>query len=147
MNEIEPQETCDPHQLLHGLLHSSKELELRLDAALATVGVSATKWYALRHLAEAGGQLPLGQLAEKLSCVKSNATQLVDRLKSEKLVQRVPDAQDRRIILAELTPAGYACYRAGLTVVQAFEDELVGNFQEAERLLLYKLLTRLGVLG
>lgn len=109
------------------------------------VGVSATKWYALRHLAEAGGQLPLGQLAERLSCVKSNATQLVDRLKTEKLVQRVPDPQDRRIILAELTPEGYQCYAAGLAVVQAFERELLSDFQEEERILLHRLLSRLGL--
>jgi DNA-binding MarR family transcriptional regulator len=107
--------------------------------------VSATKWYALRHIVEAGGQLPLGQLAEKLSCVKSNATQLVDRLKTEKLVHRVPDPQDRRIILAELTPEGYQCYEAGLAVVQTFERELLGDFQEEERILLHKLLARLGL--
>ena len=74
-----------------------------------------------RELVEAGGQLPLGQLATKLACVKSNATQLVDRLTAEKLVRRVPDPEDRRSILAELTTEGRQCYAAGLTVVQHFE--------------------------
>ena len=145
MNEIDPVQASDPHKLVEALMHSSKDLESQLDAVLgAAVGVSATKWYALHHLAEAGGQLPLGQLADRLSCVKSNATQLADRLKAEQLVRRVPDPQDRRVILAELTSEGYQCYEAGLAVVQAFERELVGDFKEEERILLYKLLSRLG---
>lgn len=145
MNEVEPVQAGDPHKLIEALMHSSKELELRFDAALGPVGISATKWYALHHIVQAGGQLSLGQLAERLSCVKSNATQLVDRLKAEKLVQRVSDPQDRRIILAELTPEGVQCYEAGLAVVQAFERELLGNLQEEERVLLHKLLARLGL--
>ncbi|MBX3015862.1 MAG: MarR family transcriptional regulator [Caldilineaceae bacterium] len=143
MNKSEPVQACDPYALIEVLMHSSKAIELRLDAALAPVGISATKWKALRHLTEAGGQLTLGQLAERLSCVKSNATQLVDRLATEQLVRRVPDPLDRRIILAELTPAGQQRYTEGLVVVKAFEREFFGAFQEEERILLHRLLERL----
>lgn len=67
-------------------MHSGKPVELWLDATLASVGLSATKWNAPRQLVDADGQLTLGQLAGRLSCVKSNATQLVDRLEVQKLV-------------------------------------------------------------
>src|SRR5690606_12259102 len=106
MNKNDGMETCDAYQLIEALMRSGKAVELRLDAALAPVGLSATKWNALRQLVNAGGRLSLGQLAEKLSCVRSNATQLVDRLEIENLVRRVPDDEDRRSILAVLTPEG-----------------------------------------
>lgn len=124
-------------------MHSGKFIETQLDAALATVDLSAAKWNGLRHLIAAGGQLPLGQLAANLSCVKSNATQLVDRLEAEKLVRRVPDPEDRRSILAELTPEGRRSHAAGLQVVHDFERQLMEGYQPEERLLLYRLLARL----
>lgn len=143
MNQIEDVQSCAPYQLTEALMQSGKFTETQLDAALATVGLSATKWNVLRQLVEADGQLPLGQLAIKLACVKSNATQLVDRLEAEKLVRRVPDPEDRRSILAELTTEGRQCYAAGLTVVQHFERQLLDDYLPEEQLLLHKLLSRL----
>ncbi len=124
-------------------MQSGKFTETQLDAALATVGLSAAKWNVLRQLIEADGQLSLGQLAVKLSCVKSNTTQLVDRLEADKLVRRVPDPDDRRSIRAELTAEGRICYAAGLQVVRNFERHLLDDYRPEERLLLHKLLTRL----
>jgi DNA-binding MarR family transcriptional regulator len=143
MNQIEDLKSCDPYQLIEALMQSGKFTETQLDAALATVGLSATKWNVLRQLVEAGGQLPLGQLATKLLCVKSNATQLVDRLEAEKLVRRVHDPEDRRSILAELTAEGQRCYTVGLKVVHNFERQLLDDYLPEERLLLHKLLSRL----
>ena len=133
----------DPYRLIEVLIHSGKFTETQLDAALTPVGLSTAKWGVLRHLIETGGQLPLGQLAAKLACVKSNATQLVDRLEAEKLVRRVPDPEDRRSVLAELTPEGRLCYTAGLKVVRNFELQLLKDYLPEERILLHKLLTRL----
>jgi DNA-binding MarR family transcriptional regulator len=61
---------------------------------------------ALKALDEAGEPVPLGQFAERLSCVKSNITQFVDRLEVDGLVARRPDPRDRRTKLAALTTAG-----------------------------------------
>ncbi len=137
-------ESCDAFRLIDALMQGGKFTETQLDAALATVGLSATKWSVLRQLVAAGGQLPLGQLALRLSCVKSNATQLVDRLAADKLVRRVPDPDDRRSILAEITAAGSGAYTAGATVVHAFERQLLDDYSPEERLLLQRLLSRLG---
>jgi DNA-binding MarR family transcriptional regulator len=136
--------SCDAFQLIQALMHAGKFTEMQLDAALASAGLSAAKWNALRHLMAAGGQLPLGQLAAKLSCVKSNATQLVDRLEAEKLVCRLPDVEDRRSIRAEITSEGRHAYELGRRVVDRFEQELLESYSPEERLALRKLLTRLG---
>lgn len=124
-------------------MQSGRFTEAQLDGALSGAGLSVAKWGVLRHLAQAGGQLPLGQLAARLSCVKSNATQLVDRLEAEKLVRRLPDPEDRRSIHAELTSQGVRAYEAGLAIVQGFERKLLDEYSSDERVLLRRLLARL----
>ena len=134
---------CDAYELIQALMHAGKYTEAQLDAALAPTGLSAAKWNALRHLMAAEGQLPLGQLANKLSCVKSNATQLVDRLEAEQFVCRLPDPDDRRSVRAEITPTGRRAYAAGEQVVREFEQQLLEDYSPEERVVLNRLLTRL----
>jgi DNA-binding MarR family transcriptional regulator len=134
---------CDAYALIGALMRAGKSTEMRLDGALAVVGLSAVKWNALRHLMAAGGQLSLGQLAAKLTCVKSNATQLVDRLESDQLVRRLPAAEDRRSIRAEITEAGREAYGRGQRIVQRFEQTLVQEYTPTEQHVLTTLLARL----
>ena len=58
------------------------------------------------HLIEPGRPVPMGRLAETLSCDASNITGLVDRLESRGLVERRPSADDRRVKVLQLTPTG-----------------------------------------
>jgi MarR family transcriptional regulator, organic hydroperoxide resistance regulator len=58
------------------------------------------------HLIEPGRPLPMGRLAETLSCDASNVTGLIDRLEARGLVERRPSAGDRRVKVLRLTPAG-----------------------------------------
>jgi DNA-binding MarR family transcriptional regulator len=145
MNKIQAEavRACDAYELIQALMRAGKHTEMQLDTALAPTGLSAAKWNALRHLLAAGGQLPLGQLATKLSCVKSNATQLVDRLEAEKLVCRLPDPDDRRSIRAEITAEGRHAYTLGEKVVQRFERQLLEDYSLEEQFLLSRLLARL----
>src|SRR5262249_26307742 len=50
----------------------------------------------LLHLLEPDRPIPMGQLAQGLSCDASNVTGLVDRLESRGLVRRRSSAEDRR---------------------------------------------------
>src|SRR5207247_5592746 len=52
------------------------------------------------------GDMPLGELADDLDSTPRNITGLVDHLERDGLVERVPDAADRRSIHARLTAAG-----------------------------------------
>jgi DNA-binding MarR family transcriptional regulator len=54
------------------------------------------------------GPTPLGDLAEDLDTTPRNVTGLVDHLERDGLVERVPDAEDRRSVRATLTAAGKA---------------------------------------
>jgi DNA-binding MarR family transcriptional regulator len=128
---------------LFAVLHASSVLESRLEARLSEVGLSLAKLAALNRLTEAGESLPLGQLAERLSCVKSNVTQLVDRLEADGLVNRTSDPNDRRSRLAVLTEAGKAAYVKGSEIHQQAERELFGILTPSESDTLHELLGKL----
>jgi DNA-binding MarR family transcriptional regulator len=52
------------------------------------------------------GALPLGKIGRRLQVHPTSVTNTVDRLAAQHLVKRVVDRRDRRVVLAEITPAG-----------------------------------------
>ena len=124
-------------------MHVANVVQDRLETALEPTGLSLAKLGALRHLAESNEPLALGQLAERIACVKSNVTQLVDRLEADQLVRRVPDPSDRRSVRAEITEQGRSRYEAGMEAMRAAEAELVGELALSDRDQLQDLLGRL----
>ena len=128
---------------LFAVLHASSVMEGRVEARLSDVGLSLAKLAALHRLTEAGESLPLGQLAERLSCVKSNVTQMVDRLEADGLVSRTSDPNDRRSRLAVLTDAGRKAYAKGSEIQSQAERELFGVLTSEESDALHELLDKL----
>jgi len=109
---------------MFSLLHAASSIESFVESKLSTVGLSIPKLAALNRLVEAGDSLPLGHLAERLACVKSNVTQLVDRLEADGFVTRAPDPNDRRSRLAVITEAGRKAYDEGSRIQRAAEHQL-----------------------
>jgi DNA-binding MarR family transcriptional regulator len=135
-----------PVELL-AILHAAHAAEAEVEARLAAVGLSLAKLFCLKALVDAGDPLPLGQLAERLSCVKSNITQLVDRLEVDGLVARLPDPKDRRARLAALTVAGRQACELGERVRQETESVLLGRLTHEEVRQLEMLLSKVGNAG
>ncbi|HUP88134.1 MAG TPA: MarR family transcriptional regulator [Longimicrobiales bacterium] len=133
----------EAHQLLRSVIHIADTVQERLEKSLEPSGLSLAKLGALRHLAEAREPLPLGQLAERISCVKSNVTQLVDRLEAEGLVKRVPDPADRRSVRAAITDEGLKRCQAGLQALEQAEGVVVSQLDLSDQATLTNLLTRL----
>ncbi len=128
---------------LFAVLHASGVLESRIEQKLAAVDLSLAKLAALHQLSQAGESLPLGQLADRLRCVKSNVTQLVDRLEADGLVSRTADSSDRRSRLAVLTDAGRKAYVRGSQIQAESEQELFEALTVDETETLHRLLAKL----
>lgn len=128
---------------LSTVLHATGAAQAHLESKLAACGLSGPKLMALQRLVEAGDSLPLGQLAERLSCVKSNVTQLVDRLEADGYVSREADPNDRRSKLAVITAEGRKAYAEGIKVQEAVEQELFAKFSKEEALQLASFMARL----
>lgn len=136
----------DAHHLLSDIMHVAALVQERLEAALVPSGLSLAKLGALRHLAEANEPLALGQLAERIACVKSNVTQLVDRLEADGLVRRVPDPEDRRSVRASVTEAGRSRYVAGMQLMVEAEKALIADLAPRDQQMLRELLDRLALI-
>jgi len=52
------------------LLGAASSIHDFIESRLSSVGLSVPRLAALQRLVEAGGSLPLGQLADRLACVK-----------------------------------------------------------------------------
>ncbi len=128
---------------LFAVLHASGVLESRIEQRLSAVDLSLAKLAALHQLSQAGESLPLGQLADRLRCVKSNVTQLVDRLEADGLVSRTSDSSDRRSRLAVLTDAGRKAYVRGSQIQAESERELFDALTADETETLHRLLAKL----
>jgi len=129
----------DYGSLLWNIVAAGSRIEHRLEAALEDTGLSLAKLKALKQLVLAGEPLALGQLAERIACVKSNVTQLVDRLENENLVRRIPDPNDRRSVLATVTEEGRRRYEIGAAALSRAEVALADEFPAEHRALIAQL--------
>ncbi len=142
MNEFPAEKLPELGRLLKDFSHTGRLVQNRLDLALANHGLSIAKLSVLEVLSKAEGPLPLSQVAERLSCVRSNVTQLIDRMEAEGLVQRLRDPEDRRSVRAVITDEGKRRFRAGIDAADAVENELFGGLSPQEQELLHQLLGR-----
>lgn len=128
---------------LFSLMHAANSAQARVESKLAAHGLSLAKLAALRVLRDAGDSIPLGQLADRLSCVKSNITQLVDRLEADGFVSRAPDPNDRRSRLAVMTAVGRKACEAGIRAQRQAEREVFGALTADEARQLAGLMEKL----
>lgn len=129
--------------LLKLVFRSAKVTDARLEEAFRAARLTKAKMEALQQLVEAGEPLPLGQLAERLHCGKSNATTLVDRLEADGFVERLHEPDDRRTVFARVTSEGRRSYAAGMQGLKEIEREMLKQYTSAERTQFIAFLTRL----
>jgi len=130
-------------RLMSLLLQTAQVIERRLDEVLEAVELSGPKYGALTKLAEAGEPLALSELAARLTCVRSNITQLVDRLEADGLVRRIEDPKDRRSVRAALTPLGEERQAAGAVRVKELRRTVAEAFAGIEEEALERALAAL----
>ena len=98
-------ESAEFLELVHSLLHA-----VRRDAATRCdpVGTTPGQVRLLRALQHAGRPRRLGELAQVLDVAPRSVTAKVDQAEADGQVRRIPDPDDRRATLVELTRDGLA---------------------------------------
>lgn len=107
--------------VMMSLIGAAHAVEARIEEALSAEGLSMAKLGVLKVLVSSEAPLPLGEVAKRLACVRSNVTQLVDRLEADGLVKRQPDSNDRRSISAVITDEGRERHEAGAKAMEALQ--------------------------
>ena len=82
-----------------------RELERRINEAMAPLGITAAQADAITVIGQAG-PLSLRDLGELLIAESGHPSRLVDRLVGAGLVAREPSGDDRRRVVLSLTPRG-----------------------------------------
>lgn len=131
-------------QTIFALLAAAHSLEAKVEASLGSVGLSMPKFSVLSELVASGSPLSLSELAARLSCVRSNMTQLIDRLEADGFVRRVDCPNDRRSVKAEITPLGREKQGAAKDVIARLNAEFANVVGPAERRALERMMTALG---
>jgi DNA-binding MarR family transcriptional regulator len=112
------------------------------DETLAELGLAEGAWKVLTTLRLSGSphRKSVGQLAKRAELSSGAMTNRLDRLEKAGLVRRVPDPEDRRGVLVELTDAGHRAWEDGLRAQAANESLIAAALTEDEKRQLNALL-------
>jgi len=122
-----------------------KRFHRMLDETLAQFGLNSGEWKGLNQLVLAGApyQRSVGQLAGWAELSSGAMTNRIDRLEQAGFVKRVPDPNDRRGVLVELTDAGHKVWEESLRAGAANEALIAAALTKDEKRQLNALLRRL----
>ena len=88
------------------LCRTTDMLSRRLTALMKQDDLSATQYNVLRILRGAPDGLPCGEIGSRMITRDPDITRLLDRLEKRELIARTRDSQDRRMVMARITPEG-----------------------------------------
>ncbi len=84
----------------------------QIEDTLKPYGLTFAAYEALRLLAfSRRGSLPMGKMGERLMVHPASVTNAISRLEQRALVERRLSPDDRRVVLATITPAGQSLVR------------------------------------
>lgn len=93
-------------QLAEALHLTAHSWRTRLDRRLRPLGYSRSSWMVLLHISREDG-ITHRELAERLGIEAPTLVRLIDRMESEKLLERRASKSDRRVKHMHLLPAGF----------------------------------------
>jgi DNA-binding MarR family transcriptional regulator len=88
------------------LLRTTDLLSRGLARLLKPEDLSATQYNVLRILRGSPQGLPCGEIASRMITRDPDVTRLLDRLEKRGLISRCRETQDRRTVVARITPEG-----------------------------------------
>ncbi|MFF5259563.1 MarR family transcriptional regulator [Actinomadura viridis] len=100
-------EHADHMAAVTSVMRAQQLLLSLVEAALKPHGLTFAAYEALRLLAFArAGALPMGKVGTRLMVHPASVTNVIGRLERRGLVERRPSPDDRRVVLAAITPEG-----------------------------------------
>ncbi|PMC37198.1 MarR family transcriptional regulator [Bacillus sp. UMB0899] len=104
--------------------------------------ITPPQFVALQWLWE-NGDLTIGELSTKMFLACSTTTDLIDRMEKNKLVIRVKDPQDRRVVRIHLLAEGERIIEEVIHKRQHYLNDMMINFNQDELHVLEKSLMKL----
>lgn len=124
------------------LMATARLVREAFDARLAPLGLNLTQASLLGYVAEFGATTQT-RLADHLGIGRAAIGSVVDRLQGRRLVERRPDADDRRVWLVNITPEGRELAAEVAEIDEVLRAELRRGIGREERQALAWVMTRL----
>ncbi len=97
---------------------------------LKTADLSPTQYNVLRILRGAPGDLPCGEIGNRMITRDPDITRLLDRLEKRGLISRCRETKDRRMVMARITPEGLKLLARLDEPVQEIHRKQLGHLGE-----------------
>jgi len=144
LDELEPVEGLDYE--VEGIVDRiggiNRRIKRGMEATLSQFGLSLPDWQVLSTLRNSGSRTP-GVLARYLELSSGAMTSRLDALERAGHIRRVPDPEDRRSVLIEITDAGRAAWEKAATIQARKEAFFASALTKAEQRRLNALLRKL----
>ncbi len=140
-----PEADVSPLGSLSRISRLARHLDRARSAAFAAHGLEVWEFDVLAALRRAGRpyELSPGELIRQTLSTSGTMTNRVNRLEARGLVERLPNAEDRRGVRVRLTGAGRGLVRDALADLLEYERDVLAAIEPSERDQLAELLRRL----
>jgi DNA-binding MarR family transcriptional regulator len=131
--------------IVERIQHLEKTIRRMLDDTLAEFGLNVGEWGVLGSLRRAGEpyRRSPGELAKSFGLTTGAMTNRLDRLEADAFIRRLPDPDDRRGVIVELTPKGREVWERAVGAQAAKEMFVASALNEREQKQLNRLLRRM----
>ena len=125
------------------ILRTSRIIGLRLDDIVSSYGLNVRGDYEVLAVLRREGPLGARELASRALISSSGVTGRLDRLESVGLVERRPDATDRRAILVALTEKGAQLSESVFEASVRAHSEMVTALSRTEQVRLTEMMRKI----
>ncbi len=141
----QPEFDTSPMAVIERISRLSHIIERHLEPTFASLGLSGWSFDVLATLRRSGQPYRLSptKLFNVMLVTSGTMTNRIDRLEQAGLVVRVPDSDDRRSILVELTPKGLGLIDVAVSTHLSNERRLLQALSADEQATLADLLRKL----
>lgn len=130
-------------EVLATLVRTGTSLTQEIDRCMAaTFGVTQNLLNCLAVIDGAGGPLTPGEIGERTLVSSGTVTATLDQLEYRGWVRRLPNPDDRRSVLVEITDDGRGVADQLLPGIRKLEQELLGRLTAGELATLMRLLAK-----
>ena len=138
-----PPQSVPTQACLTSLMRTEALISNELARHLRDRGTSPAAFRLLATVAQS--ELPVcpHEIGERLSITRGAVSQLLDSLEEQGLVRRVPHAEDRRMLVVELTERARQLLDGLLPDYLAAERRVLDVLDESERAALHRLLAKI----
>ena len=121
-----------------------KAMEAVDRASIRALGFPSLSDFALLEVLLHKGPCPVNEIGRRVYLTSGSISSAVDRAVERGWVERVPRAEDRRVVEVHLTAAGRAHIEAAFACHAKALDRVVTAVSAEDRVLLHRLLKQLG---